>query len=153
MNSEGTKGSERIMNERSVDDRIDHLQKILKVIHDETSPRRGHADPGAIKDCWDEVFENLSQLAGGVDNVSPCGRCYACINGLSDLCNGAPRCRICGVDLDEVTKTLCPTHIERYHAVHKKDCICTHDGRCQSACEYCLYRACPVGQNRGADGE
>ena len=35
------------------------LKSVLETIMKETRPIEGHDDPGAISDCWNEVFETL----------------------------------------------------------------------------------------------
>lgn len=38
------------------------LKKLLETIRNETIPLPGHPDPGALQDCWDEVFELLESV-------------------------------------------------------------------------------------------
>ena len=38
------------------------LIDILHVLRSETQPIDGHPDPGAITDCWNEVFETISAI-------------------------------------------------------------------------------------------
>ncbi len=38
------------------------LRAVLETIHQETQPEDEHPDPGAIQDCWNEVFETLDAL-------------------------------------------------------------------------------------------
>lgn len=41
---------------------IEHLRGLLTAIQAETTPIDGHDDPGAITDCWYEVFETLNEM-------------------------------------------------------------------------------------------
>lgn len=43
--------------------------KILETIKGETRPNEGHTDPGAIEDCWNEVFEYLTDLNRKMDKA------------------------------------------------------------------------------------
>lgn len=38
------------------------LVDVLRTIQRETRPIDGHPDPGAIEDCWNEVFEALAKF-------------------------------------------------------------------------------------------
>jgi hypothetical protein len=38
------------------------FRSALESIRRETRPIEGHTDPESIKDCWDEVFEDLDAL-------------------------------------------------------------------------------------------
>ena len=41
---------------------LEGIRDILETIKRETVPMEGHDDPGAIQDCWNEVFERLAIL-------------------------------------------------------------------------------------------
>lgn len=44
-----------------------NLREILLTIKQETQPIDGHPDPGALEDCWNEVFEVIAGMEKGVE--------------------------------------------------------------------------------------
>lgn len=54
--------SECFLEERADISKIDKVSGILNAIERETLPIPEHTDPGAIEDCWREVYELLEEL-------------------------------------------------------------------------------------------
>lgn len=44
-----------------------NLREILLTIKQETQPIDGHPDPGALEDCWNEVFEVIAGMEKGAE--------------------------------------------------------------------------------------
>jgi len=45
------------------------LVDILQTIRNETQPIDGHPDPGALDDCWNEVFETIQAVGVMLDEL------------------------------------------------------------------------------------
>jgi hypothetical protein len=45
-----------------IDQLINAILACVSAIHSETIPMNGHSDPGAITDCFNEVYDGLSTL-------------------------------------------------------------------------------------------
>lgn len=48
---------------------MSNLIDLLHAIRNETQPVEGHADPGAIQDCWDEAMDQVQSVQSTLPNV------------------------------------------------------------------------------------
>lgn len=50
---------------------LERVYKLLAALRSETRPISGHEDPGAIEDCWREVFDELIQIEEAAEAPRP----------------------------------------------------------------------------------
>ena len=60
---------------------------IMHVLWSETQPIDGHPDPGAITDCWNEVFETISAIESKHTDRTEVQRLRAALVEIKQLLN------------------------------------------------------------------